>query len=175
MNTKADRVRAVGRRHRRGPDRPHGGPRAGGGVVADRFGRRGVMTACDLARLVLMLGLALVAATHLPVLAPVLAALATAAGTPYLPCVSAVTPRLVRGADQDRQLTLRTATMSPRPPGLPATAAAARTGIAALQRHGASPWHRRDRGPGQRGGRTARCPAADRSRRGDRFTRPRSG
>jgi predicted MFS family arabinose efflux permease len=71
-----------------------------GGVVADRFGRRGVMIASDLARLVLMLGLALVAATHLPVLlAPVIAALATAAGAPYLPCVSAVTPKLVRGAD----------------------------------------------------------------------------
>jgi MFS family permease len=71
-----------------------------GGVIADRFGRRGVMVASDLARLVLMLGLALVAAAHLPVLlAPVVAALATAAGVPYLPCVSAVTPKLVPGAD----------------------------------------------------------------------------
>jgi predicted MFS family arabinose efflux permease len=71
-----------------------------GGVVADRFGRRGVMIASDLARLVLMLGLALVAAAHLPVLlAPVIAALATAAGAPYLPCVSAVTPKLVRNGD----------------------------------------------------------------------------
>jgi MFS family permease len=71
-----------------------------GGVVADRFGRRGVMIASDLARLVLMIGLALVAAAHLPVLvAPVIAALATAAGAPYLPCVSAVTPRLVRNGD----------------------------------------------------------------------------
>ena len=71
-----------------------------GGVVADRFGRRGVMIASDLARLVLMLGLALVAAAHLPVLlAPVIAALATAAGVPYLPCVSAATPRLVRNGD----------------------------------------------------------------------------
>ena len=71
-----------------------------GGVVADRFGRRGVMIVSDVSRLVLMLGLALVAAAHLPVLiAPVIAALATAAGAPYLPCVSAVTPRLVRSAD----------------------------------------------------------------------------
>jgi predicted MFS family arabinose efflux permease len=71
-----------------------------GGVIADLFGRRGVMITCDLIRLVLMLGLALVAATHLPVLlAPVIAALATAASTPYLPCVAAVTPKLVRGAD----------------------------------------------------------------------------
>jgi MFS family permease len=71
-----------------------------GGVVADRFGRRGVMIVSDLSRLILMLGLALVAAAHLPVLiAPVIAALATAAGAPYLPCVSAVTPKLVRSAD----------------------------------------------------------------------------
>ena len=71
-----------------------------GGVVADRFGRRGVMIGSDVARLVLMLGLAVVAAAHLPVLlAPVIAALATAAGAPYLPCVSAVTPRLVPDSD----------------------------------------------------------------------------
>jgi len=71
-----------------------------GGVVADRFDRRRVMVACDVIRLALMLALAAVAAAHLPVvLAPALAALATVASTPYLPAVSATTPRLVRDAD----------------------------------------------------------------------------
>jgi MFS family permease len=71
-----------------------------GGVIADRFDRRRVMVACDLIRLALMVALALIAATRLPIaLAPVIAALATAAATPYLPCVAATTPRLVRDAD----------------------------------------------------------------------------
>ena len=71
-----------------------------GGVIADRFDRRRVMVASDLLRLALMLGLALVVAARLPVvLAPVIAALATTAGTPYLACVAATTPRLVRDGD----------------------------------------------------------------------------
>jgi hypothetical protein len=71
-----------------------------GGIVADRFSRRRVMVACDLTRLVFMLALALVAAWHLPVvLAPVLAALATAAAAPSLPAAAGVTPRLVPDAD----------------------------------------------------------------------------
>ena len=71
-----------------------------GGAIADRFDRRRLMIASDLIRLALMLVLALVAVSHLPVLlAPVIAAAATVAGSPYLPCTSAVTPRLVPDAD----------------------------------------------------------------------------
>jgi predicted MFS family arabinose efflux permease len=71
-----------------------------GGVVADRWDRRRVMVASDLIRAATMVGLALVAVAGLPVvLAPVLAALATAAAAPYPPCVAATTPRLVPDAD----------------------------------------------------------------------------
>jgi hypothetical protein len=67
-----------------------------GGVVADRFDRRALMIACDAARIALMGALALVAALGLPiVLAPLLAAAATAAGSPYPAAVAAITPRLV--------------------------------------------------------------------------------
>jgi predicted MFS family arabinose efflux permease len=84
-----------------------------GGVIADRFSRRAVMVISDLLRLVLMLGLALVAVAHLPiVLAPVIAALATTAGTPYLACVSGTTPRIIRDADLPGANAARSAVMS---------------------------------------------------------------
>lgn len=74
------------------------GPLAG--VLADRFDRRRIMVVSDVIRMALMLLLVAVAATGLPILlAPVIAALATAASAPYLPCVSAVIPRLVRDDD----------------------------------------------------------------------------
>jgi MFS family permease len=71
-----------------------------GGVVADRYDRRRLMLASDAVRFVLMLALALVAAAGLPVvLAPIIAALATAASSAYIPSVAATTPRLVDDAD----------------------------------------------------------------------------
>ena len=67
-----------------------------GGVVADRFDRRLLMAWSDAIRAVCMAGLATVALLHLPILlAPLLAAVATAASTPYPPSVAATTPRLV--------------------------------------------------------------------------------
>jgi MFS family permease len=71
-----------------------------GGVVADRYDRRRIMLASDAIRLVLMLALAVVAAAGLPViLAPIIAALATAASSAYIPSVAATTPMLVDDAD----------------------------------------------------------------------------
>ncbi len=66
-----------------------------GGVLADRVDRRALMLGSDAVRAATMAALALVAAAHGPVmLAPVLAALSTAAGSVYPPCVVAVLPRL---------------------------------------------------------------------------------
>jgi MFS family permease len=71
-----------------------------GGVLAERFDRRRLMVACDVIRLVLMLTLAIVAEARLPVLlAPVIAAMATAAGAPYPPSASASTDHLVPDAE----------------------------------------------------------------------------
>jgi predicted MFS family arabinose efflux permease len=71
-----------------------------GGVLADRRDRRAVMIASDVLRAASMGALALVAFAGAPVvLAPVLAALCTAAGAAYPQCVVAVMPRLVGAGD----------------------------------------------------------------------------
>src|SRR6185437_6287366 len=71
-----------------------------GGVIADRFDRRLVMVASDVLRLAMMVLLAIVATTHLPiVIVPLIAAAATVVASPYLPCAAAVTPVLVPDAD----------------------------------------------------------------------------
>jgi MFS family permease len=71
-----------------------------GGALADRFDRRRTMIVSDVARVACMLGLAAVATAGLPILlAPVLAALSTAAGAPYPASAAATTPRLVPDAD----------------------------------------------------------------------------
>jgi MFS family permease len=71
-----------------------------GGVVADRFDRRQIMVVSDLIRAGCMLGLVAVATAGLPVVvAPALAALATAAAAPYPISAAATTPRLVSDAD----------------------------------------------------------------------------
>jgi predicted MFS family arabinose efflux permease len=71
-----------------------------GGVLADRHDRRAVMIVSDVLRAVAMAALAVLALADGPVvLAPVLAALCTAAGAAYPQCVVAVMPRLVDDAD----------------------------------------------------------------------------
>src|SRR5262245_23495747 len=71
-----------------------------GGVLADRHDRRIVMIASDVLRAATMGALAVVALAGGPiVLAPVLAALCTAAGAAYPQCVAAVMPRLVDESD----------------------------------------------------------------------------
>ncbi len=74
-----------------------------GGVLADRYDRRRVMIASDLARALLMVALAAVAAAGMPiVLAPVIAAAATTAGVAYPPCVAACSARFVTNAELQR-------------------------------------------------------------------------
>jgi MFS family permease len=70
------------------------------GVVADRYDRRLVMIVSDLVRAAAMFGLTLVVASGAPVaLALALTFLSTAAGTPYGPALSALTPAVVRERD----------------------------------------------------------------------------
>ncbi len=79
-----------------------------GGVMADRHDRRRLMIGADLLRAGLMVALGLVAAAGLPILvAPVLAACATAAGIVYPPCVAACTARFVPDEDLQRANALR--------------------------------------------------------------------
>ena len=79
-----------------------------GGAIADRYDRRRLLVISDLTRAGLMAALALVAAAGGPiVLAPLLAALATAAGSATPPCVAACTARIVPESDLQRANAIR--------------------------------------------------------------------
>jgi predicted MFS family arabinose efflux permease len=65
------------------------------GVLADRVDRRALMLGSDALRVLAMAALVVVGVAHLPVvLAPIVAAASTAAGSVYPPCVAAVLPSL---------------------------------------------------------------------------------
>ena len=81
-----------------------------GGVMADRYNRRRLMIAADVIRAGLMVMLGIVAAAGLPVLlAPALAAAATAVGSVYPSCVAASTARFVASEELQRANALRAA------------------------------------------------------------------
>lgn len=81
-----------------------------GGALASRCDRRRLMIASDAARALLMVALAVVAVTGLPiVLVPLLCALATAAGVVQPPAVAASCARLVTDAERQRANALRSA------------------------------------------------------------------
>jgi predicted MFS family arabinose efflux permease len=66
-----------------------------GGVLADRVDRRTLMLGSDALRALAMAALVVIGIAHLPVvLAPAVAAMSTAAGSAYPPCVVAVLPQL---------------------------------------------------------------------------------
>jgi predicted MFS family arabinose efflux permease len=79
-----------------------------GGMLTDRHDRRVLMIGSDIARAVVMVLLVAVAVGGLPVvLAPLLAATATAATTVNLPCVAACTARMVPNDELTRANALR--------------------------------------------------------------------
>lgn len=79
-----------------------------GGVLADRYDRRRLIIASSIARALLMVALAAVAALGLPVVfAPLVAALATAIGAVEPPCVAACTARFVSASELQRAQALR--------------------------------------------------------------------
>jgi MFS family permease len=103
-----------------------------GGVLADRYDRRRLIVVSDLVRALLMVGLGVVAASGLPILlAPVLAAAATAAGTVHPPCVAACTARFVPDGELQRANALRA--------GIGQASIVAGPALGALVRVGASP------------------------------------
>lgn len=81
-----------------------------GGMLTGRHNRRVLMISSDAARAAIMVLLAAVAVAGLPVmLAPLLAAAATAAATVNLPCAATCTARMVPGAELARANALRAA------------------------------------------------------------------